>query len=106
MDNQFVRDRISELILVNHTNEVELSLAVGHSDHYINGITSGRRKPSTELIFAICDVFNITPSQFFDPTYVIDETTAKIIEFSIRADEDRRKMILKFIDVIDNSNIL
>ena len=43
-----------------------MSLAIGHSAGYINGIENGRSFPSMEVFFYICEYLEITPKDFFD----------------------------------------
>ena len=65
MDEQFVRNRISELLYKKDRSERDLSLELGHSPSYINGITSGNKMPSIKELLNICDCLNITPEEFF-----------------------------------------
>ena len=57
MDINFVRERITQLRMAKGISEYQMSYDLGHSRGYIN----------TEL-FAICDYFQITPAEFFDPS--------------------------------------
>ena len=42
----------------------ELALALGHADHtYLSRIENGKKKPSTELIIIIAQMFNVTTDQ-------------------------------------------
>lgn len=49
-------------------SEYQLSLDLEHSQGYIQSITSGRNLPSMSAFLDICAYFDITPSEFFDPT--------------------------------------
>ena len=64
----FVRKRITELRLQHNLSEYELSLALGHSQGYIQSIVSGRTLPSMAAFFEICNFFNVEPWEFFSPT--------------------------------------
>ena len=44
----------------------DMSLSLGQSPNYINGIESGVNYPSMANFFYICDYFGITPLEFFD----------------------------------------
>lgn len=44
----------------------DMSLSIGQSPNYINGIEGGKNYPSMETFFYICDYFEITPKEFFD----------------------------------------
>ena len=64
---EFLRERICQLRINKNISEYQLSLELGHSQGYIQSITSGRFLPSMKAFFDICDYFNLTPSEFFDP---------------------------------------
>ena len=44
----------------------DMSLSIGQSPNYINGIENGGNYPSMAIFFCICDYFGITPKDFFD----------------------------------------
>lgn len=66
MDEQFVRNRITELRLKKDISEYQMSLDLGKNKGYIQGISSGRSLPSMKQFFEICDYFEITPLEFFN----------------------------------------
>lgn len=66
MDEQFVRNRITELRLKKDISEYQMSLDLGKNKSYIQGISSGRSMPSMKQFLEICDYFEITPVEFFD----------------------------------------
>lgn len=66
MNEQFLRDRITQLRLRKGVSEYQMSLDLGHSRGYIQNISSGKSLPSVEGLFEICDYFELTPAQFFD----------------------------------------
>lgn len=43
-----------------------MSLDLGHSKGYIQGISSGKALPSVTELLYICDYFGVTPKEFFD----------------------------------------
>lgn len=65
MDEQFVRNRITELRLEKDISEYQMSLDLGKNKSYIQGISSGRSMPSMKQFLEICDYFEITPVEFF-----------------------------------------
>ena len=66
MDENFIRNRITQLRLKKQVSEYKMSLELGHSKSYIQSISSGRSLPSMPEFLYICDYFNITPRAFFD----------------------------------------
>ena len=67
MDEQFIRNRITQLRIAANKSEREMSLDLGHSGSYINSITSGRTFPSLREFLYICEYLDITPEKFFQP---------------------------------------
>lgn len=65
MDEQFIRDRITQLRLEKHVSEYKMSYDLGQSRSYIQSISSGRALPSLPMLLDICDYFGITPEEFF-----------------------------------------
>lgn len=66
MDEQFVRNRITELRLKKDVSEYQMSLDLGKNKSYIQGISSGRSMPSMKQFFEICEYLEISPQEFFD----------------------------------------
>ena len=61
MDEEFIRNRITELRLKKGASEYQMSLALGQNRSYIQGISSGRSLPSMAQFLKICDYFEISP---------------------------------------------
>ncbi|MFR3664914.1 helix-turn-helix transcriptional regulator [Flintibacter sp.] len=76
MDEEFIRNRITELRLREGISEYQLSLNLGQNRGYIQAISSGRALPSMKQFLNICDYFGITPLQFFD----ISESNPKLVK--------------------------
>ena len=66
MNEDFIRERISELRIQKNVSEYKMSLDLGHSKGYIQSISSGRAMPSMSEFLYICKYFEITPRDFFD----------------------------------------
>ncbi|MCI8271839.1 MAG: helix-turn-helix transcriptional regulator [Dorea sp.] len=97
MNEQFVRERITQLRLRKGVSEYQMSYALGHSRGYINNITSGKSLPSMNEFFAICEYFGITPAEFFDEHNAYPELQNKMIKGLHHISEDDFKLILQFI---------
>lgn len=67
MNPEYVRERITQLRLQKGVSEYQMSYDLGHSRGYINNISSGKSLPSMTEFFAICDYFEISPIDFFNP---------------------------------------
>lgn len=66
MDNEFIRDRITQLRIEKNISEYKMSLDLGHSKSYIQSISSGKALPSMSEFLYICDYLGVTPKEFFD----------------------------------------
>ena len=66
MDTEYITKRITELRLKKGIAEHRMSLDLGHSRSYMQGISSGRALPSMTEFLAICDYLDVTPRDFFD----------------------------------------
>lgn len=66
MDTNYIIKRITELRLKKGIAEHRMSLDLGHSRSYMQGISSGRALPSMTEFLAICDYLEVTPKDFFD----------------------------------------
>lgn len=63
---EFIRNRITQLRIAKNISEYQMSLDLGHSKSYIQGISSGRALPSMNEFISICEYFHITPTDFFN----------------------------------------
>lgn len=66
MDETFIAERITELRLARNISEYQMSLELGQSKGYVQGITSGKCLPSVRQLFNIADYFHLSVSEFFD----------------------------------------
>lgn len=66
MNEKFVCERITNLRTQKNISERQMSLDLGHSPSYINGIASGNKLPSVTELLYICEYFGIEPSEFFN----------------------------------------
>ena len=66
MDKHFIADRITALRLQKNVSEYRMSLELGQSKSYVQGITSGKAYPSIKQMINICDYFGVTLAEFFD----------------------------------------
>ncbi len=65
MDNDFIRNRITQLRMLKGVSEYRMSYDLGHSRSYIYNISSGKSLPPMNEFLAICDYFEISPANFF-----------------------------------------
>ena len=65
MDEEFIRNRITELRLKKGVSEYQMSMDLGQNKNYVQAISSGRALPSMKQFLNICEYMEITPFQFF-----------------------------------------
>lgn len=80
MEESYIAKRITQLRMARNISEYQMSLELGHSKSYIQSITSGKSKPSTQELFNIADYFNMSLSEFFDEENVESPTVPKAID--------------------------
>lgn len=97
MDKQFIQERISELRYKNDLSEYELSYMLGKSKGYIQSISSGRSLPSMEMFLELCDIFNISPADFFNDTPNSSELLTEIQKNLNKLSADDLYLVYKFI---------
>ena len=66
MDENFIRNRLTQLRMQKEVSEYKMSLDLGHSKSYIQSIVSGRAMPSMSEYLYICEYLGVTPREFFD----------------------------------------
>lgn len=65
MTEDDIRNRITQLRIERDLSEYDLSLKLGQSKGYIQGITSGRSLPSMRMLLNMCEFFGIEEAEFF-----------------------------------------
>lgn len=97
MDSTYIAERITELRLARNVSEYQMSLELGQSKGYVQGITSGKRLPSVRQLFNIADYFHLTVSEFFDDEKHDSPVVLEAIQALRRLSDDDAKLILELI---------
>lgn len=98
MNEQFIRDRITQLRLRKGVSEYQMSYDLGHSRGYVYNISSGKALPPLREFLAICDYFDITPQQFFDEGTKNPELVQKAISGIRKLNDDDLLILLGIIN--------
>ena len=98
MNEDFVRERITQLRLKKGVSEYQMSYDLGHSRGYVYNISSGKALPPLKEFFTICDYFEITPQQFFDDSEQNPELVQKALAGMRHLDESDMLMLLGLIN--------
>lgn len=80
MDRETFCKRLTQLRMNKGVSARDMSLSIGQSPNYINGIEGGKNYPSMETFFYICDYFGITPRDFFDVDSTSPGKAAELME--------------------------
>lgn len=66
MEKESFSQRLAQLRMKKGLSARDMSLSLGQSPNYINGLENGRNYPTMASFFMICDFLEITPAQFFE----------------------------------------
>lgn len=66
-------DRLRHLRNERKLSAREMSIALGQNVNYVNLIENGKRFPSMQGFFALCDYLKISPSSFFESDNFLQE---------------------------------
>ena len=102
MEENFVRERITQLRLKKGVSEYQMSYDLGHSRGYIYNISSGKALPPLKEFFAICDYLEVTPQQFFDEENRQPELIQKAISGMKQLSESDLLLLLSLINRMQN----
>ena len=64
LEEQFA-ERLADLRTQKGVSARDMSLSIGQSAGYINGIENQKNLPSMTVFFYICEYLNISPQEFF-----------------------------------------
>lgn len=98
MDEEYIRNRITELRLKKNVSEYQMSLDLGQNRSYVQAISSGRALPSMSQFLNICNYFDITPLQFFDSEAINPQLLHKAMEGMRKLKDDDLIMLIGFIN--------
>ena len=93
MDEEFIRNRITELRLKKGVSEYQMSMELGQNRSYIQAISSGRSMPSMKQFLNICEYFEITPLQFFDAQENNPQLIKKALDGIAHGDQEVKAIV-------------
>ncbi len=97
-DEQLFYKRLSELRLAKNVSARDMSLSIGQSENYINGIENKHGFPSMQVFFYICDYFGISPKEFFDMDSTSPSKLKDITEKMKKLSAEQLDLVEKIID--------
>jgi len=104
MDEKFIGERITTLRLKKNVSEYRMSLELGQSKSYIQGITSGKAMSSKKQFLSPCDYFGITPAEFFDDEADDPETIHKMTALVKQLPKEDIQRIIDLMERITQLN--
>lgn len=90
-------DRLVKLRLEKGVSAREMSLAIGQSSGYINGLENRNGFPSMQVFFYICEYLGVTPSEFFDDGNGHPSEYRELLKDLDALDETSRQNVLAII---------
>lgn len=103
MDEMYIGHRLTQLRLQKNVSERQMSLDMGHSPSYINGLASGKMPSLPEFIY-ICEYLGTTPSDFFDEARQPSLIQQEAIDYIYKMDESDTELIISVIKRIRRSD--
>ena len=107
MDEEFIRNRITELRLKKGVSEYQMSMELGQNRSYTGAGgsgSSGRSMPSMKQFLNICEYFEITPLQFFDAQENNPQLIKKALDGMRKMSDDDLIMLIGFINRLNTEN--
>jgi len=93
----FIAERITELRIARNVSEYQMSLELGQSKGYVQGITSGKCQPSMKQLYNIADYFHLTVSEFFDEEKHDSPAVLEAIQGLRQLSDDDARLVLSLI---------
>ena len=97
MGEEFIGKRITELRLRRNVSEYQMSLELGQSKSYVQGITSGKSLPSIKQLYNIADYFNMSLSEFFDESKLDSPLLCEVRHETQKLNDDYLAALLSII---------
>lgn len=73
-------ERLTDLRTQKGVSARDMSLSIGQSSGYINGIENRNGFPSMQVFFYICEYLGVTPAEFFDDSITYPADYKEIIK--------------------------
>lgn len=94
IDKNFVLERIKALREQKGISESKLSLGIGHSKNYFTNITQRKTMPPIKELLAICDYFDVAPTDFFNPDLDNLSLISMLAQTARKLSDDDLKVVL------------
>lgn len=95
MDREDFCKRMTQLRMNKGVSARDMSLSIGQSPNYINGIEAGKNYPSMETFFYICDYLGISPKDFFDIDSANPSKNSELLEIVKSLPNERLDLLIE-----------
>lgn len=82
----------------------DMSLSLGQSEGYINGIENKNGFPSMTAFFYICDYLGVTPGEFFDDSNNYPVEVRDIVAGLKKLNKEQLNSVATLVKSINNSH--
>lgn len=103
VNEQYIRERITELREAAQISERKMSLDLGHSTSYIRSISSGKALPSLGELLYICEYLGISMHEFFNEYSRTSAVQQKAIDYIRTMPDSDVALIINFIERIKST---
>lgn len=107
MNEEFIGNRIAGLRKNMNISARKLSLTLNQNENYISKIEAHKMLPSIPALFSICDVFNISVSNFFndgksevEKPMIANNEKSEIEKLLLLADRETKELVLGILKKI------
>ena len=97
MEQEEFAQRMIQLRYAKNVSARDMSLSLGQSSSYINGIENGAGFPSMTTFFYICDYFGITPAEFFDTSIPAPGKLRELLDAAKGLSNEQLDRLIAFI---------
>ena len=104
MDENYIRDRISEIRTKKNISEYKMSLDLGHSKSYVQSISAGRALPSLSEFLYICEYLGVTPKEFFDEETNDPQLIRELYNISLSLEKEDLEVLLSMAKRLKEKN--
>ena len=106
MDENFIGNRISHFRIKKGVSARDMSVSLGQGVNYINTIENHKSFPSIQMLFYICEYFNISLKEFFDVDNNNPYLNNQILLDLKSLNDEQLEVIYKLMKIFKNQNYL
>lgn len=105
-DENYILKHIEELCAIRNWSRYTLSAKSGLSQSTISNLYKRTNQPTISTLYKICEAFEITMSQFFEPNKFIDlsEDQSEIVRIYGTLCEREKEIVKMFLKSLSDKN--